>query len=78
MKMRGNTPGVVGQGVILLQAMCLVLRWEGCLSTTHSRQKMMGHLVMPPAMTGLIIRGVEVGGVRKAEVAATPMIHAPH
>ena len=28
-------------------------------------------------MTGLFVKGVEVGGVRKAEVAATPMIHAP-
>ena len=81
MKMKGNPfilPGVDGQGVVLLQAMCLVLQWEGRLSTTHSRQKMRGHLVTPPTMTGLFVRGVEVGGVRKAEVAATPMIHAPH
>ena len=81
MKMKGNPfilPGVDGEGVILLQAMCLVHRWEGRLSTTHSCQKMMGHLVMPPAMTGLFVRGVEVGEVRKAEVAVTPMIHAPH
>ena len=69
---------MVGQGVARLQAMCLVLRWEGRLSTTHSHQKMMGHLVTPPAMTGLVVRGMEVGGVRKAEVAVTPMIHAPH
>ena len=32
---------------------------------------------MPPTMTGLFIRGMEVGGVGKAKVAVTPMIHAP-
>ena len=32
---------------------------------------------MPPTTTGLFVRGVEVEGVRKAEVAATLMIHAP-
>ena len=81
MKMKGNPfiiPGVDDQGVVLLQAMCLVHRWEGCLSTTHSCQKMMGHLVMPPTMTGLFVRGAEVGGVRKVKVAVTPMIHAPY
>ena len=31
---------------------------------------------MPPIMTGLFVRGVEVEGVRKVEVAATLMIHA--
>ena len=81
MKMKGNPftlPGVDGQGIVLLQAMCIVHQWEGHLSTNHSRQKMMGHLVTPPTMTGLFVRGVEVGGVGKAEVAVTLMIHAPH
>ena len=32
---------------------------------------------MPPIMTGLFARGVEVEGVGKAEVAVTLMIHAP-
>ena len=32
---------------------------------------------MPPIVTGLFIRGVEVEGVRKAGVAVTLMIHAP-
>ena len=32
---------------------------------------------MPPIMTGLFARGVEVEGVRKAEVAVTLMIHPP-
>ena len=32
---------------------------------------------MQPIITGLFVRGVEVEGVRKAEVAATLMIHAP-
>ena len=32
---------------------------------------------MPPIMTGLFVRGVEVGGVGKAGVAATVIIHAP-
>ena len=35
------------------------------------------HLVMPPIMTGLFARGMEVEGVRKAKVAVTLMIHAP-
>ena len=75
--MKDNISGVDGPGVIPLQVMCLVLWWGGCLSTTHSRWKRRGHLVMPPTVTGLFVKGVEVGGVGKAEVAATPMIHAP-
>ena len=31
----------------------------------------------PPNMTGLFTGGMEVEGVEKTEVAATPMIHAP-
>ena len=69
--------GVDGQEVILLRALCPVHRWEGHLSTTHSCQKMIGYLAMPPSMTGLFVRGLEVKGVGKAEVAATPMIPTP-
>ena len=36
-----------------------------------------GHPVMPPIMTGLFVRGVEVEGVGKAKVAVTLMIRAP-
>ena len=64
-------PGVVGQEVILPRALCPVHQWEGCLSTTHSRQKMREYLATPPTVTGLFVRGVEVEGVRKAKVAAT-------
>ena len=60
------TPGYVSSSLV-----------GGRLSTTHSHWKRREHLVMPPTMTGLFGRGVKVGGVRKAEVAATPMIHAP-
>ena len=39
--------------------------------------EMREHLVMPLIMTGLLVRGMEVEGVKRAEVAATPMIRAP-
>ena len=80
MKMKSNLfilPGVDGQEVILPRALCPVHQWEGRLFTTHSHQKMRVHLVMPPIATGLFIRGVEVGGCRKARVAVTLMIHTP-
>ena len=80
MRMKSNLltlPGVDGQEIVPPWDLCPVHWWEGRLSTTHSHQKMRGHLVMPPTMTGLFIRGVEVEEVRKAEVAVTPMIHAP-
>ena len=32
---------------------------------------------MPLIMTGLLVRGVEVEGVERAKVAATPMTRAP-
>ena len=80
MKMTGNLftlPGVDGQEVILLRALCPAHQWEGCPSVILSLQGMREHLVMPLIMTGLLIRGVKVEGVKRAEVAATPMIHAP-
>ena len=80
MKMRGNQftlPGADGQAVVLLWALYPVHRLEGRLSITHSCRRTREHLVMPPTETGLFIRGVEVEGVRKAEVAVTLMIHAP-
>ena len=80
MKMMVNQfilPGADGQEVILLRALCSVHHREGCLSTTHSRCRMRQHLVIPPTMTGLFVRDVEVEGVGKAKVAVTLMIHAP-
>ena len=80
MKMKSNLltlQGADGQEVVLPWALCPVHQWEGRLFTTHSHQKMRVHLMMPAVMTGLLVRGVEVEGVRKAGEAATLMIHAP-
>ena len=80
MNMTGNLftlQGGYGQEVVLCWALCPVHLWEGRLSITHSRRRMREHLVMPPIVTGLFARGVEVEGVGEAEVAVTLMIHAP-
>ena len=80
MKMTGNLftlPGVDGQEVVPLQALCPAHRWEGCPSVILSLQGTREHLVMPLITTGLFVRGVEVEGVERAEVAVTPMIRAP-
>ena len=80
MKMTGNLftlPGVDGQEVVLLGALCPAHRWEGRPSIILSLQGTREHLVMPLIATGLFVRGVEVEGVEKVEVAATPMIRAP-
>ena len=80
MKMTGNLftlPGVDGQEVVLLWALCPAPRWEGLPSVILSLQGTMEHLVMPLITTGLFVRGMEVEGVERAEVAATPMIRTP-
>ena len=80
MKMTGNLftlPGVDGQEVVLLWALCPAHQWEGHPSVILSLQGMREHLVMPLITTGLLVRGMEVEGVERAEVAATPMIRAP-
>ena len=74
---RFTLPGADGLEVIQRRALCPVHQWEGRFSTIHSHQKMREHLVMPPTMTGLFVRGVEVEGVGKAEVAVTLTIHVP-
>ena len=80
MKMTGNLftlQGVGGQEVVLLRALYPAHWWEGHLSVILSLQRTREYLVMPPIVTGLFARGVEVEGVRKAKVAVAPMIHAP-
>ena len=80
MKMMGNLftlPGVDGQEVILPRALCPAHRWGGRPSVILYLQGTREHLVMPLITTGLLVRGVEVEGVERAEVAVTPMICAP-
>ena len=79
MKMTGNLftlPGVDSQELILLWALCPAHQWEGLPSVILSLQGTREHLVMPLITTGLFVRGVEVEGVERAEVAATPIIHS--
>ena len=80
MKMTGNLftlPGVDGQGVISHRDWCQARRGEGRPLVILSLQMMKEHPVMPLIMTGLFVGGMEVEGVKRAEVAVTPMIHAP-